>query len=530
MSPSVVASTHRVARGRELDDEDKVLAERSGTMRREETEERRTENPPRSLFFAGESNWWLFCLAIVVLKLLLLALDPSPKLYVGDSLSYIWTALSGWIPEDRSYFYGYVIRWVSVWTQSLTSLLIVQVFLGAIVAITVAWICRIAFGLSERLGYLFGFLCAIDPLQLTWERYVMTETFSLFFYALTLQQSFVYLRDRRITTLMVIQVLSVITIGFRIVFLFVVQVMAVALPLIAFLSQNKAVGTATAARPGRLEFLKRRAFWQHLAVSVIAMFLLDQGYKRAYGFLSHREPAHLHGSGYFLLAAWAPALQPEDATDPRLAEIIEHGSEFALGDFSFRGNQRFAPGYLIDRWRRVEPNRRKSGKIAMQTALNALKRDPAAVIGLAAQSYLVFWRGDLKRFLQWDLGVGILKNSELKFLAERFHWTGRADVASEPQTFTKRYYVAAFPYYFVLLLSPLLSLALLFFARDKPKAWFLFIHTATMFAVTLLLSVGAYMRYFQPVSLLTLLSIALTVKSYCGSIRAKDAAGSLEAG
>jgi hypothetical protein len=499
-------------------------------MRREETEERRTKNPPRSLFFAGESNWWLFCLAIVVLKFLLLALDSSPKFYLGDSSSYIWTALSGWIPEDRSYFYGYVIRWVSVWTCSLTSLLIVQVFLGAIIAIALAWICRMIFALPEWLAYLFGFLCAIDPLQLTWERYVMTETFSLFFYALVLQQSFVYLRDRRITTLVIIQFLSVITIGFRMVFLVVVQVMAVALPLIAFLWPSKAAGTATAARPARLEFLKRRAFWQHFAVSVIAMFLLDQGYKHAYGFLSHREPAHLHGSGYFLLAAWAPALQPQDATDPRLAEIIEHGSEFALGDFSFRGNQRVAPGYLIDRWRRVEPNRRRSGKIATQTALNALKRDPAAVIAIAAQNYLVFWRGDLKLFLQWDLGVGTFKNSQLKFLAERFHWTGRADVASEPPTFTKQYYVAALPYYFLLLLSPLLSFALLFFAIDKPKAWFLFIHTATMFAVTLLLSVGAYIRYFQPVSLLLLLSIALTVKSYRGSTRAKDAADTLEAG
>ena len=36
----------------------------------------------------------------------LLCLDPTPKLFMGDSWSYIWTALTGWIPGDRSYFYG----------------------------------------------------------------------------------------------------------------------------------------------------------------------------------------------------------------------------------------------------------------------------------------------------------------------------------------------------------------------------------------------------------------------------------------
>src|SRR5712691_2911245 len=85
----------------------------------------------KAVFLMAESNWWLFCFAIVVLKFVLLAVDSSPKFYLGDSISYIWTALSGWIPDDCSYFYGFVIRWTAVWAGSLTSLLIVQVFLGA---------------------------------------------------------------------------------------------------------------------------------------------------------------------------------------------------------------------------------------------------------------------------------------------------------------------------------------------------------------------------------------------------------------
>ena len=68
--------------------------------------------------------WWLFCALIFAIKLLLLWLDPTPKLFLGDSGAYIWTALTGWIPSDRSYFYGYLVRWLAVWPHSFGPLLV----------------------------------------------------------------------------------------------------------------------------------------------------------------------------------------------------------------------------------------------------------------------------------------------------------------------------------------------------------------------------------------------------------------------
>ena len=79
------------------------------------------------------------------------------------------------VPPDRSFVYGYLIRWSSLGTGSLTSLLILQVFLATVTAILVALICRCIFGLTSGLSYLFGVLCSLDPLQLVWERYVMHE-------------------------------------------------------------------------------------------------------------------------------------------------------------------------------------------------------------------------------------------------------------------------------------------------------------------------------------------------------------------
>ena len=194
-------------------------------------------NPASYTGFFTDAHWWLFCFLILVLNFLLLAFDPLPKLFMGDSGSYLWTALSGGLPPDRSFLYGYVIRWSSLWTESLTSLLILQAFLGAVTAILVTIICRSIFGLASRLSYLFGLLCSLDPLQLVWQRYVMTETVSLFFYVLMLLFSFLYLKHRRLWQLAIVQILSVFVISFRMSYLLVVQISAFFLPLIAFLPE-----------------------------------------------------------------------------------------------------------------------------------------------------------------------------------------------------------------------------------------------------------------------------------------------------
>ena len=57
------------------------------------------------------------------------------------------------------------------------------------------------------------------------------------------------------------------------------------------------------------------------------MLLLHRGYKEINGTLSQREPDYGYNSGLHLLAVWAPALKPEDATDSRLGQVIADGGE-----------------------------------------------------------------------------------------------------------------------------------------------------------------------------------------------------------
>ena len=455
-------------------------------------------------------GWVLFCFCVFALKLLLFAIDPLPKFVMGDSGSYIWTALSGWIPEDRSYFYGYVIRWTSVWPESLTGLLAFQACLSAITCILLAATCRFIFKLPARWSCLFGFLCALDPLQLLWERYVMTETISLGLYAFVIFHSCLYLRDRRLRYLALVQVFSVLLIGFRISFLVLVEANSVILPLIAFapgiLARLRGRATENASRWSVV-----RLCGGHLLASVLLMLLLHTGYKRANGWVSKREPAYLYATGTTILAYWAPILQPEDASDPRLADLIRQGDEFGLRDFALRNGQRFSPGGLLDRWAKIEPDPSKANTIARRTARRTLSHHPLGVLSLPWHIYQEYWSVQaLKQFAERDFSLHNPPTADLiALLATRFHLT---QDNGAPRSFLQWYYIGAWPYYFLVLLAPLLSGLAILLKAGRPYAIVLFVHISIMMGMSMTFG-SETLRFLQPISFMTILVLALGAKA-----------------
>jgi hypothetical protein len=460
-----------------------------------------------------DANWWLFCLLILALNFLLLEFDPLPKLFMGDSGSYLWTALSWWIPPDRSFLYGYVIRWSSLWSKSLTPLLILQAFFGAVTAIVVALICQWIFGLASRLSYLFGLLSSLDPLQLVWQRYVMTETITLFFYVLMLLFSFLYLKERRLWQLALVQTLGVLVISFRMSYLIIVQMSTLFLPLIAFFPEIRAM------------FRKRSCVWSkmlltksaglHLALSILFMFVLHQGYRQVNGRLASREPAYLHATGLSILTTWAPALKPADAPDPRLAKLISEGDQFHLKDIWGREAQLYWPGCLADRWQQIEPKAAISDQVAKQTALNALRRSPTSVATLGAKTFFGYW--DFNRVheqAKYDLGKAGNNWPKTRRwnLASHFRLSPPAPGDTKRSTLLQRYFLRSQPYYYVVLLSPFLCGGLIFFVAEGYVS-LLFLHGWVLFGTVSILSKTTSVRYLQPLSLLTILIFAALVKA-----------------
>jgi hypothetical protein len=455
--------------------------------------------------------WWLFCALVLAIKLLLLWLDPTPKLYLGDSASYIWTALTGWIPSDRSYLYGYVVRWLAVWPHSFIPLLVVQALASGVTAIVFTLICSRFLGMLNTFSFSFGLLCALDPCQLVWERYIMTETFSLLVYVLVLYWSLAYLRDRRLWQLALVQALSVVLIGFRMSYLLVVQACTILLPLIAFARCSlPALRNRSEARAPEAAVLTTGL--THVVASIAMMFIMHGAYKYANGWLSNRPPAYLYDAGAHLVAVWAPALEPSDATDSRFRDLIASGQQFKIDDLTQRNAQHFGEGFLIDRWRKIEKNRRKRDRIARETAMNALRRRPLQIAGLALKTYMGYWAiGSMQGYAREDLGNGELTDEEVKRIAEKFGFITEKRVPTQPFSLLQRYFVGAWPYYFIVIVSPLTCALATWLARDRAFVFLLFIHASILMVVVTALSPQACIRYLQPVSVLSLLSIAICV-------------------
>ena len=461
----------------------------------------------------GGNAWWVFCVLILAIKLLLFWLDPKAKLFMGDSGAYVHTALTGWIPGDRSYFYGYVIRWLAVWPHSFAPLLFVQALASGATAIVFALICSRLFEMSNSLSFLFGLLCALDPCQFVWERYVMTETFSLLIYVLVLYWSLTYLRNRRLWQLVVVQGLSVLLIGFRMSYLLVVQACTVLLPVIAFARcALPSLRNGSAPHPSKSRVATTAL--THVIASIAMMFVMHGGYKYANGWLSNREPDYLYDTGAHLVAVWAPALESSDASDPRFGEIIANGDQFKIKDLRLRNAQQFGRGMLMDRWREIESDRRTNDRVARDTAINALRHRPLEIVALAVKTYMQYWYpGSIWRYALTDLGYAGMRDDDVKMFAEQFGLRTVNRPSTQPHSLLQQYFLVAWPYYFIVAVSPLVCLFATSLSRDRALAVLLFVHASILIVVVTALSPQACIRYLQPVSVLTLLSIAICVDS-----------------
>ena len=58
---------------------------------------------------AARREWRIALVAVLAIKLAFLLLDPDPRFFMGDSVTYLRTALDGVFPRDRSFTYGALI-------------------------------------------------------------------------------------------------------------------------------------------------------------------------------------------------------------------------------------------------------------------------------------------------------------------------------------------------------------------------------------------------------------------------------------
>ncbi len=272
----------------------------------------------------------------------------------------------------------------------------------------------------------------------------MTETVSLFFYVLTLLFSF-YTEAATVLAAGNCPDMSVLVISFRMSYLLVVLISAVSLPLIAFFPEIRAAFRNHSSTLFKVSRLKPAGL--HLVFSILLMFFLQQGYRQLNGRLAGHGP-HLHASGLTLLATWAPALKPTDSPDPRLSALNCRGGQFGLGNITRRNAQLYMPGYLVDRWKQIEPNAAIQNQVAKQTALHALLRRPIGVATLGAKTFLGYWDfSQMRRSAKSDLETTFPWERQISRVATHFRLSPPERRDTKVRTLLQRYQVRAQPYY-----------------------------------------------------------------------------------
>jgi hypothetical protein len=439
----------------------------------------------------------LFALLILI-KATLYILDPSPMFYMGDSGAYIATALGTYMPPDRSFVYGMVIRYTAVVSHSLSSLIMFQVVASVVSIICMAMILDRYFNGNRWLVMIIAVIACFEPLQFMMEHYVMTESLAVSIFAIYVFILISYISRPHAFKLVIMQAVGIALVAFRIAFLPIVCFFTALAPILAGYRHRKDPTFRT------------RRFAFDLILSLVLFVSLHEGYRRVVGNLFQQPPAYLYTDGLFSLALLAPALKASDFPDPEMGERITRGLN--LKDLDMRMTHMWIKDQLIDRLQLAVNNYYQANRIANLTVRNILIRDPLAPFRLGFMTWKQFY--DIRHLQDEalaDRSQRALPQDFLELLKQHFFLY--AEHLPTLKTLSNVIWLNATYWYVFLISLPLVMLLCIpfQFARDSRllSLWILacgLVAAATIFAT--LVSV----RYLAPLGWLGLLSIAIVAQ------------------
>lgn len=427
-------------------------------------------------------------------------------LFMGDSATYLHTAFKGGIPEDRSFVYGYLVRFFGVWTGSLYFLVVAQVVASLGTALLVYHSLKTYFSVRPWIALSSGLVFALDPLQLMYERFVMAEALSLLVFALYCLQIFRYLKLPTWPSLIWIHLTGVTLISLRLSFLMLVLAAGLLLPLLGTLRLAK-----ISESKKTWNYRSLRTAWKpalmHVTVSLIVLVAFHSGYRLLNGQLLKGPPAYQASDGFWLISAWAPVLKAEDSRYPKIADLIARGDAYELHNIYVRNGHRYSANGLVARLVKIEFNTEVANRHAKEIAMNALKRDPMGMIKLGLETYNQFFRRDIIPVILRD-DQGFDPNSRqgaesmMQVIGLPKDLTGRV-------TQTKAFYSRSVAWFHLLLQTPWIALlsTVLCVRGSRESMFFLFAISLVLLATICVLSVAPVFRFLHPFSFVAVIAL-----------------------
>jgi len=439
------------------------------------------------------ADWIVFLVLLLLIQGALLWMDHQPMFFFGDSESYIWTAIAGRLPTDRSFVYGYFIHLVAVTTQSLTSLVIAQVLLLIAASAVMAHLLIRYFRVRPCIAFIASLLTSLEPLQLLYTRYVMTETLALFIFVFYIWVVLHYLEDPRIKWLCLSHGIAVAMISVRFAFIPLVWICALSIPILAFPAIAAQARLTSAKTTARLAL--------HVVMSVFLLSIFTSAYKHVHGYLQHKPPAYSYDSGYFAMGYVVPILEPEDFPDVNLGSRVFGDLNFSVKDRRVRASHRWMEGGAVSRLQKLEPDRIKAEAIARRAALHAVIHKPLAFLHLGWQTFTDYFDPSyLRSSMKADLGNRRLEDGFHNLIKTRFHYSLDTSSALDLKTPTGRYFLNSERWIQFLLFVPLFWGLLSVYTSDtdqRRKILLMGLISLTFIGVALLLVERPTPRYLH---------------------------------
>ncbi len=243
---------------------------------------------------------------LIVIKLITFAIDPIPLLFMGDSGAHIETALRGYVPRERSYTYGLVVRVLGAWPGTMATLVLAQVLAGAMTS----WLLALAlvrfFAVRPTIAFAAALACCLDPLLIVHERLVLTEAFTQCLFAAHIVCALWYLHRVEAFSLFAVNLTGIFLLSLRTVYVPLILFNVLFLPFLTLFMPSQKLSLANRAKSCAV----------HFGFGFLVAAALHIGYREWLGQRTNASPAYLPDGDLFLVSAWAPVISPDDATDP----------------------------------------------------------------------------------------------------------------------------------------------------------------------------------------------------------------------
>ena len=332
----------------------------------------RDATQPISTSRAPRLRWSIAVLAAVAAVLALsVMIDPIPRFFQGDSISYLMTGID-WIPPDRSWAFGYLVHGLVVRTHGFHAFIILSnIVLWAAIACGRFWFA--GRGRRAALGYAtFALLAVLDPLLAIYTRFYMSDLFAFVCFLGFLAAFRRGLRQGRrfAPALLAMAAFAVAAVFLRVAYAAVIEGTAV----IVLVASLWSVSIPQRARIGAVMLLP-----------MVAVGVLGIANTIVFGREFHHEFFINKLSGSLLMSVFAPAI---DRSDFAAAGVKLSKSEFddlVLGDYDKRGNvtfraDRYGATFLIGEKLGVHDGYDdRLNRICGRIVRHAAERDPAAI-------------------------------------------------------------------------------------------------------------------------------------------------------